>query len=411
MLSIYGSLLPLRMIEEIHLWKKKEKEHTRIIQNIIPQLEEPYSHLLQQWDHVFASTENLAGGWLRQATQRMNPSSVRTASVEALLERTVSQSKEFGEQLRLMIQESRAVAAQPAARFIIENIANEAEHIVVSAPALSEQLRRHGSTSSPDGSGNEQDPVAADAAQTDEQAVETNDLESPSAAEAAGEDTETALSRSDALPTQHPVPIGKHSLPPLPYAYNALEPYIDETTMRLHHDKHHLSYVEGLNKAELMMKESRRKQDFSMIKYWEREAAFHGAGHYLHCIFWNTMNPDGGGVPNGPIAKQINTDFGSFDAFQRHYSAAAEKVEGSGWTLLVWSPRSHRLEILQAEKHQNLSQWDVIPLLALDVWEHAYYLKYQNARQKYIDAWWNCIYWKHVNERFSKARILMWYPY
>lgn len=164
------------------------------------------------------------------------------------------------------------------------------------------------------------------------------------------------------------VPVGQHELPPLRYAYDALEPYIDEQTMRLHHDRHHKSYVDGLNTAEKMMARARQTGDFDLIKHWEREAAFHGAGHYLHTIFWNVMSPDGGGEPAGDLGAQIRRDFGSYDRFKRHFSAAAERVEAVGWAILVWAPRARRLEILTAEKHQNLSQWDVIPLLVLDVW-------------------------------------------
>ena len=168
-----------------------------------------------------------------------------------------------------------------------------------------------------------------------------------------------------------PVPIGGHKLPPLPYAYDALEPVIDQQIMRLHHLKHHQSYVNGLNKAETEMQKARQTGDFGLIKHWEREAAFNGAGHYLHTIFWNIMSPNGGGTPKGQLGKAINDSFGSFDVFKKHFSEAAKNVEAVGWAILVWSPRSHRLEILQAEKHQNLTQWDVVPLLVLDVWEHA----------------------------------------
>lgn len=208
-----------------------------------------------------------------------------------------------------------------------------------------------------------------------------------------------------------PVPIGKHVLPPLPYPYDALEPHIDEKTMRLHHDKHHRSYVEGLNKAEREMAKARRSGDFSLIKHWEREAAFNGAGHYLHTIFWHNMSPHGGGMPTGAIAREIKRTFGSLQQFKRHFSAAAEHVEGGGWALLVWAPRSHRVEILQAEKHQNLSQQDVIPLLVLDVWEHAYYLKYNNNRKKYIESWWHVVNWDDVNRRYKEARQVTWKPY
>jgi Fe-Mn family superoxide dismutase len=182
--------------------------------------------------------------------------------------------------------------------------------------------------------------------------------------------------------------------------------------MRLHHDKHHKNYVVGLNKAETMMEKARKSGDFELITHWEREAAFNGAGHYLHTIFWDNMKPkDGDSEPKEDLLHQIIKDFGSFSAFKKHFSAAAEKAEAVGWAILIWAPRSNRLEILQAEKHQNLSQWDVIPLLVLDVWEHAYYLKYNNERKAYIEAWWNVVNWPNVNERFDKARTITWKPY
>ncbi|MCT8138819.1 superoxide dismutase [Anaerobacillus sp. CMMVII] len=207
------------------------------------------------------------------------------------------------------------------------------------------------------------------------------------------------------------VPIGQHKLPPLPYAYNALLPYIDEEIMRLHHAEHHKSYVDGLNKAEKEMEKARKKGDFDLIKHWQREAAFNGAGHYLHTIFWNVMSPKGGGNPKGALAKQIELDFGSFELFKQHFSEAAKKVEAVGWAILVWAPRSRRLEILQAEKHQNLSQWDVVPILPLDVWEHAYYLQYKNKRDLYVDNWWNVVNWNHAEERFVAAQKLQWQPF
>ncbi|AXM89998.1 superoxide dismutase [Anoxybacillus ayderensis] len=200
------------------------------------------------------------------------------------------------------------------------------------------------------------------------------------------------------------VPIGGHTLPQLPYAYNALEPYIAEEIMRLHHEKHHQSYVDGLNRAEKMMQQAREKNDYALLKHWEREAAFHGSGHYLHTIFWNNMKPRGGGRPTGVLLQQIVRDFGSFEAFQRHFTEAAKQVEGSGWALLVWSPFAERLDILQAEKHQNGTQWTTVPLLVLDVWEHAYYLQYKNDRATYVQQWWNVVNWDDVQQRFIKAK-------
>ncbi len=199
----------------------------------------------------------------------------------------------------------------------------------------------------------------------------------------------------------------KYELPPLPYDYSALEPSIDEQTMRLHHDKHHLAYVNGLNNALDKLEEARTSGNFGLVKHWAREAAFHGSGHFLHSIFWPNMAPagqGGGGQPTGELAEQLNSDFGSFDNFKKLFSAAANAVEGSGWALLVWEPNAGQLEVLTAEKHQNLTQWGVVPLLVLDVWEHAYYLKYQNNRAAYVEAWWNVVNWSDVAQRLSAAR-------
>lgn len=193
-----------------------------------------------------------------------------------------------------------------------------------------------------------------------------------------------------------------HELPPLPYAYNALEPHIDEQTMRLHHDKHHLAYVNGLNNAEAKLAEARTKNDFSLVKHWEREAAFHGAGHFLHVIFWENMTPGGAASPHGELLKRLNDRFGSFDAFMAHFKAAGTSVEGSGWVLLVQNQMTGALDILTAEKHQDLSQWVVTPLLVCDVWEHAYYLKYQNNRAAYVEAFTRVINWDDVARRMRK---------
>jgi superoxide dismutase, Fe-Mn family len=207
------------------------------------------------------------------------------------------------------------------------------------------------------------------------------------------------------------VAAGSHTLPPLPYTYEALEPHISREIMQLHHDKHHRSYVEGLNKAEKALEKARTSKEYSLVKHWSRELAFHGSGHYLHTIFWNNMKPKGGGKPGGKLLAAMESYFGSFEEFKKHFSEAASQVEGSGWAVLVWSPRSRHLEILQSEKHQNLTQWDTIPLLVLDVWEHAYYLQYKNNRADYIKSWWNVVNWKDVESRFDATSQLKWKPY
>lgn len=207
------------------------------------------------------------------------------------------------------------------------------------------------------------------------------------------------------------VPLGEHILPNLPYSYNALEPFISEEIMRIHHDKHHRSYVDGLNKAELELQKVRKNNHFSLVKHWSRELAFHGSGHYLHTIFWKNMTPGGGGNPSSHLLNEIKNYFGSFTDFKNHFSEAAVQVEGGGWAILVWSPRARHLEVLQTEKHMQLTQWDTIPLLVLDVWEHAYYLQYKNNRGEYVKNWWNVVNWNDVEMRFDKARELKWQPF
>lgn len=200
------------------------------------------------------------------------------------------------------------------------------------------------------------------------------------------------------------MPAGSHKLPPLPYPYNALEPIISSTTLKYHHDQHHKSYVEGLNKAELKLAEARLKRDFSLIKHWERELAFHGSGHILHSIYWTVMSPVGSGGQPGPLTQnQIVSYFGSFPTFQEQFTDAAIDVEASGWAILVWQPAWNRLEILNAEKHQNLTQWGGIPILTLDVWEHAYYLDYQYRRADYVKVWWQLVNWREVEKRLFLA--------
>jgi Fe-Mn family superoxide dismutase len=193
-----------------------------------------------------------------------------------------------------------------------------------------------------------------------------------------------------------------YELPPLPYSYDALEPYYDEQTVRLHHDKHHAGYVAGLNKALDELATARAKGDYALIKHWERELAFHGSGHVLHTLFWENMTPNGGGQPSGKLAEQIVADFGGFEAFKSQFSAAANAVEGSGWCVLGWIPALEKLTILQIEKHQDLTIWGVQPLLIIDVWEHAYYLKYQNRRAEWINNWWNIVHWADVGARFER---------
>lgn len=200
-------------------------------------------------------------------------------------------------------------------------------------------------------------------------------------------------------------PLGQHRLPQLPYSYNALEPVISARVLQIHHNQHHKAYVEGLNKAELKLAEARRIKDYSLVKHWERELAFHGSGHILHSIYWTSMAPvmNRWVNPGAQTLGLINNYFGNFNAFQEQFSEAAIQVEGSGWALLVWQPGWNRLEIIAPEKHQDSFQVGSIPILVMDVWEHAYYLDYQSKRKDYVQSWWKIVNWAEVEKRVSLA--------
>ena len=199
--------------------------------------------------------------------------------------------------------------------------------------------------------------------------------------------------------------VKKYTLPSLPYAYDALEPYISKEIMTLHHDKHHNAYVTGANAA-LDKLDMGRKNNWQGVdlKAVERDLSFNLAGHVLHSIFWPNMKANGGGKPGGKLADMIDTDFGSFDAFKAQFGAAAKAVEGSGWGLLVYDPTSDQLLTMQSEKHNLLASQTSVPLLVCDVWEHAYYLQYKNDRGAYVDAFWNIINWDNVDQLLTKAK-------
>jgi superoxide dismutase, Fe-Mn family len=197
----------------------------------------------------------------------------------------------------------------------------------------------------------------------------------------------------------------KFELPPLPYAYNALEPYLDEQTVRLHHDKHHAAYVTGLNAAQDKVDAMLKSGDFAQAEAVCRDLAFHGSGNILHTIFWTNMKPEGGGAPAGMIAEAINEQFGGYDQFKGLFLAATNAVKGSGWGILAHRKMDDALVVLQAQVHENLTQWGVQPILVLDVWEHAYYLKYQNVRPDWTKAFMeHLVNWGDVEQRLKAAR-------
>ena len=195
-----------------------------------------------------------------------------------------------------------------------------------------------------------------------------------------------------------------YTLPPLPYAYNALEPHISEQIMKLHHDKHHQAYVNGANAALDKLEKARAGAMQVDVRATLRDLSFNIDGHKLHSIFWPNMAPagKGGGSPGGKVADRIAADFGAFDKFKAQFSDSAKTVEGSGWALLCYDKEIDSLVLTQVEK-QNFMELAELPiLLGLDVWEHAYYLQYWNDRGKYVDAWWNVVNWSDVDSRLSR---------
>jgi len=194
-----------------------------------------------------------------------------------------------------------------------------------------------------------------------------------------------------------------HELPDLPYGYDELEPFLGEQTLRTHHGKHHRGYVDGLNEAEQRIEQARESGDFSNVRTICDALAFNYSGHLFHSMYWQCMSPDGGGPPAGALAEQISNDFGDFETFRAQFQAAADAVQASGWGVLAWQPLGQRLVVLQAEKHQNLAEWGAVPIMVLDVWEHAYYLDYQNERKKYTDAFFDVVNWDFVSRRFEQA--------
>ena len=201
-----------------------------------------------------------------------------------------------------------------------------------------------------------------------------------------------------------------YELPPLPYDYSALEPYIDTQTMQLHHDKHHAAYVTNVNAA------LQNNSEFASLPIDELERRLNdvpenirtavrnnGGGHANHSMFWKIMTPNGGGEPTGELASAIQQAFGSFDAFKTALNDAGVKRFGSGWTWLVLD-QSGKLQVMSTANQDSPLTEGLYPVMGNDVWEHAYYLKYQNRRPEYLNAWWNVVNWNEIARRYAEGR-------
>ncbi len=195
-----------------------------------------------------------------------------------------------------------------------------------------------------------------------------------------------------------------YTLPELPYDYAALEPHISGKIMQLHHDKHHQAYVTGANAALDALAEARESGNLANVNKHEKDLAFNVGGHVNHTIFWNNLSPEGGERPAGELAAALDEYFGSFEKFQAHFTATAMGVQGSGWAVLAGDALGQRANVVQLFDQQGNLPAGTVPLLMLDVWEHAYYLDYLNVRADYVSAFWNIANWADVAKRFDAAR-------
>ncbi|MDH3678227.1 MAG: superoxide dismutase [Nitrosopumilus sp.] len=202
----------------------------------------------------------------------------------------------------------------------------------------------------------------------------------------------------------------RYQLPKLPYSYDDLEPHIDKQTMMIHHQRHHQSYVDGLNKVLAEISGSSHPQYITSIlsdltpipENLQKKIKFFGGGFENHRLLWEMMNPDGGGIPGGRLADSIDVYFNSFEEFKEIFSMEALSIEGSGWSWLVFNQTFNKIEIITTKNQDSPWILNKIPLLGLDLWEHAYYLKHQNLRADYISSWWNVVNWDYVSNRFSE---------
>ena len=195
-----------------------------------------------------------------------------------------------------------------------------------------------------------------------------------------------------------------YTLPDLPYDEGALEPHISGRIMELHHGKHHAAYVKGANTAFEKLHDLRGKGDFTEISMLEKNLAFNVSGHVLHSVFWTNLAPGGGGEPTGELGSMIEDTFGGFPSFRQQMVEAASTIQGSGWALASWEPLAGRVVIQQVYDHQGNHGQGTIPLLAIDAWEHAYYLQYENRKADFFEAIWNVVNWEDVTRRLADAR-------
>ena len=195
-----------------------------------------------------------------------------------------------------------------------------------------------------------------------------------------------------------------YALPELQYGYDALEPHVSRELLELHHDAHHAAYVKGANETLDKLKDARHERRFDYIGQLEKSLAFNVAGHVLHSLLWKNLTPNGNGSPEGELETQLERDFGGFAPFKEQLTAAAAAVQGSGWGALSWEPLGRRLVVEQVYDHQGNTGNATVPILVVDMWEHAYYLQYRNKKAAWLEAFWRLVNWADVAQRLAKVR-------
>ena len=198
----------------------------------------------------------------------------------------------------------------------------------------------------------------------------------------------------------------RYALPELGYAYDALEPAYSAELLELHYTKHHQGYVNGANETRTALAEARESNDFDKLNQLQKNLAFNLSGHILHSIFWRNLAPNDGAAPSGDLEEQIGRTFTDVDTLRQQFSAAGASIQGSGWATLSWEPVSRSLVVEQVHDHQGNIGNGTVPLLVMDMWEHAFYLQYRNEKKRWIEAFWGLINWRDVAQRLDSARSL-----
>jgi superoxide dismutase, Fe-Mn family len=198
---------------------------------------------------------------------------------------------------------------------------------------------------------------------------------------------------------------GNFTLAPLPYKFEFLEPHMDAETVNLHYTFHHGGAVKGANKDMQMIRKALDENNLDTVDFWTKKLAYHFSSHALHSIFWTNLT-NKKSEPKGDLLKRIEKNFGSFDKLKGYIAATSKNVDGNGWGILAYQPHSDSLSLIQCENHEKIVQWGAVPLLVIDVWEHAYYLKYKNKRADFVDALFNIINWENVEQRLDSATRL-----